>query len=296
MASRSKIDSLLKSVASPNDADKLVAWADEVRMRIVRGDMQIGILASEEVAKIATAYRRAAELGKNDSWIKLGLWLAAPEFGESDLAGAEAALQKAIALQVFGSELELVRLRWVYMRETVRRDKMAETFRLAASSVDAEPENSEALYFLALLTTHGFGTAASPEHGFQLQNQAANLGSTNAMFELYIHYANGLGVPKDDARAFEACLRAANGGHSRAMCNLGAFHAAGRGTSKNIEKAIKWYDRAAAAGNPRAMAGLAAIYAMGDGVEKDVERAERLLEEAEYCGLDVSALRKKVGM
>ena len=43
-------------------------------------------------------------------------------------------------------------------------------------------------YFLALLTT--FGVAASAKAGFLLQQKAADLGSADAMFELYI---TGLG-------------------------------------------------------------------------------------------------------
>jgi hypothetical protein len=44
------------------------------------------------------------------------------------------------------------------------------------------------------------------------------------------------------------------------------------------------------------MVGLAVIYATGDGVEKDRERAEQLFDQADYCGLDVSQVRKQVGL
>ena len=80
------------------------------------------------------------------------------------------------------------------------------------------------------------------------------------------------------------------------MYNLGAFNASGRGVPKNIPEAIKWYERAADSGNPSAMAGLAAIYATGDGVEADREYAKQLLDQADYCGLDVSELRKQLGL
>jgi TPR repeat protein len=78
------------------------------------------------------------------------------------------------------------------------------------------------------------------------------------------------------------------------MYSLGAFNASGRGLPKNISEAIKWYKRAADKGNASAMAGLAAIYASGDGVEPDREYAQELLDQADYCGLDVSQLREKL--
>ena len=116
------------------------------------------------------------------------------------------------------------------------------------------------------------------------------------MFELYIHYANGLGVAANDTAALDACRRAAEAGHSRAMYNMGAYNASGRGMPKNITEALKWYERAADAGNPSAMVGLAVIYATGDGVEADREYAEQMLDQADYCGLDVSQIRKQIGL
>lgn len=296
MSSLPIIDKLLKSPPSAEGAEELVKWADETRSQIVRGDMMLGILTIEEVEKVAKAYRRAAEMGKAGAWIRLAHWAAAPEYGEQDLVIAESALQKAIETGAEGARLELVKIRWFYKRETATEPERADAFRTIQSIVKAEPENAEAIFFLALLTTHGFGTAASPTEGFQLQKRAAALGETDAMFELYIHHAVGLGVPKDEAKAFEACLSAAEAGHSRAMYNIGAFHAAGRGIPKNIPEALKWYERSADAGNPSAMAGLAVIYAMGDGVEVDRKYAEQLFDQADYCGLDVSGLRKRVGM
>ena len=256
----------------------------------------LGILKLEEVEKIAKVYRRAAEMGKADAWIRLARWAAAPECGEPDLGVAESALQKAIEAGADGARLELVRMRWFYKRGTATQVEKTDAFRTVQAIVTSEPENFKATYFLALLTTHGFGTVASPTKGFKLQQRAAALGNTDAMFELYIHHAVGLGVPKDEEKAFVACQSAAEAGHPRAMYNMGAFHAAGRGVPKNIPEAIMWYERSADAGNPSAMAGLAVIYAMGDGVDVDREHAEELFNQADYCGLDVTGLRKRVGM
>jgi TPR repeat protein len=290
------INKLLKAAPSKNVAEQLVEWADATRQKIARGDMMMGILTAQEVAKIPLAYRTAAQHGDANAWIKLAWWCAFPQYGEPDVESAEDALQQAIEVKAAGAELELVKIRWFFKRQTATAAERQQAFQLASSIAASNPGDAEALYFLALLTTHGFGVEPSPENGFELQNRAADLGNADAKFELYVHYIQGLGVPKDEGGALNACRRAAEAGHSRAMYNLGAYNASGSGMPKNIPEAIKWYESAANAGNPSAMVGLAAIYGAGDGVEANREYAKQLLDQAEYCGLDVSGVRKTLGL
>lgn len=290
------IDALLQSRPSSAVARQLVAWADAMRNRIARGDMMLGLLTIEEAAKIPMAYQTAAQDGDSGAWVTLAWWHASPDFGEPDLVAAEYALRAAIVANVKNAKLELAKIRWFFKRETATESEKRQAHQLVSEVVQSDPENADAVYILALLTTHGFGVPASAEEGFQLQRRSAALGSADAMFELYVHYANGLGVPVDEALAFDACLRAANAGHPRAMYNLGAFNATGRGTPKNMPEAVKWYEQAANAGNPSAMVGLAMIYATGDGVEPDREYAREMFDQAEYCGLDVGHLREQVGL
>lgn len=290
------IDNLLNVKLSPSVARQLVEWAASTRNRIARGDMMIGILTPDEVQKIPIAYRAAAQNGEPDAWVTLAWWYANPQFGEPDLEGAEQALKAAMDANIPKARLELVKIRWLFKRDICTTIEKEEAYQLVSRIVGADPSNAEAVYFLALLTTHGFGVVASPNAGFMLQQKAADLGNTDAMFELYIHLANGLGVSANEAEALNACRRAAEAGHSRAMYNLGAYNASGRGMPKNIPEALTWYARAADAGNPSAMVGLAVIYATGDGIEPDREYAEQLLDQADYCGLDVRQVRKQVGL
>jgi TPR repeat protein len=296
MSTPPDIDALLQAKPSPSVARQLVEWATDARNRIARGDMMIGILTPAEVQKIPLAYQAAAQQGENEAWLKLAWWHASPQFGTPDLDEAEQALRTARDAKVPKAPLELVKIRWFFKRESATEKERKEAYELVSGIVEADPKNSEGVYFLALLTTHGFGVAGSASAGFTLQQKAANLGNADAMFELYIHYANGLGVAASEAAALDACRRAAEAGHSRAMYNMGAYNASGRGMPKNISEAIKWYERAADAGNPSAMVGLAVIYATGDGVEKDREYAEQLFDRADYCGLDVTGVRKQVGL
>jgi TPR repeat protein len=296
MSKSPEIDNLLKATPSPEVARQLVEWAADIRNRIARGDMVLGILAPEEVEKIPAAYRAAAQQGEADAWLLLAWWHAQPQYGKPNLEAAEQVLKAAIDAKVPNARIELVKIRWFFKRDTATASEKSEAYHFVSGIVEADPKNADGVYFLALLTTHGFGVATSPSAGFALQQQAAALGNANAMFELYIHYANGLGIAANEAAALDACRQAAEAGHSRAMYNLGAYNASGRGMPKNIPEALKSYERAASAGNPSAMVGLAVIYATGDGVDTDREYATQLFDQADYCGMDVSRVRNQVGL
>lgn len=238
----------------------------------------------------------AAQHGDPTAWVTLAWWYASPQFGKPDLELAEGALQEAINSRVEIARLELVKIRWFFKRDSATEREKQEAYQLTSSIVEKDPNNAEAVHFIALLTTHGFGTVVSPEAGFKLQQKASDLGNADAMFEMYIHYTQGRGVAPDETAALNVCRRAAEVGHARAMYNMGAFNANGRGMPKNIPEAVNWYERAADAGNPSAMVGLAVIYATGDGVEEDREYAEQLFDQADYRGLNVSQARTHVGL
>ncbi len=296
MSHPADIQSLLNASPSPAVARQLVEWANSTRERIARGDMTIGILTPAEAASIPVAYRAAAQQGDAAAWIMLAWWNVNPDFGEPDLEAAEQALRAGIDAGVSAAGLELVKLRWFFERDTATPSERNEAYQLVSAIVQADPGNAEGLYLLALLTTYGFGVAASPREGFLLQQKAAELGHAAALFELYVHYANGLGVAADEAAALDACRRAAEAGHPRGMYNLGAAYASGQGLPKSVPEALRWYERAADAGNPWALVGLAVIYATGDGVEPDREYAAQLLDEAEYLGMEVSDVREQIDL
>lgn len=290
------INDLLNEPPSEAIASQLMEWADYVRGCIERGDMLIGIRSMENLQQIPVAYRRAADYGNADAWLALAWWQVTPLFGDPDLEASEAAFHQAIKANVSEARLARIQMRWFFKRDSASEAEQVQAYQDAVAIATAEPHNADAIYMLALLTTHGFGTTPDPEAGFRLQQQAAELGHTEAMFELFVHHQNGLGVPPDPQAAFHACYRAAEAGHPRAMYNMGAFYAGGQGVEKNIPEAIRWYEQAADGGNPSALIGLAMIYGTGDSVEIDLGRAEELLDEAEYLGLDVDSFREQVGL
>lgn len=290
------VDSLLRAPASAELGRQLLGWVTELRGRILAGEMMIGILSVEEVEKAPAALRMAAECGVEEAWLELGTWYAQPPFGAPDFVSAEGTLKSAISSGIPGAALRLVMIRWALRRDDLAPEERAETFNLLNELVNSEPANGEALYYLGLLTFAGFGTQASQQAAFALQQSAAALGNADAMFEMYVQLQGGLGVEKDESAAFAANRRAAEAGHARALYNMGAFYATGRHVGRDLAQAANWYDRAADAGSVRALATLAAMYATGEGVSKDTERAKQLFEEADYLGLDVTDLRASVGL
>jgi TPR repeat protein len=290
------VDDLLVAPANAQTAQALVDWVGELRARIVRGEMLIGILPIAEVEKAPIALRKAAEYGLADGWFHLAAWLAAPPFGKANIPEAVAVLRTAMARGVPGAAVHFVRLQWFYRRSEATEAEQSEAHELLTAVVEKEPRNAEAIYLLGLLKCQGFGSVPDPTTAVALQQQAAASGSIDAVFELFVHYHTGLGVPREDSTALVLLRRAAEAGHPRAMYNMGAFHATGTLVPRDPPAALDWYNRASDAGNVRATAALAVMYAQGDGVEKDVEYARQLFDEAEYMGLDVGPMRAAVGL
>lgn len=291
-----EIDTLIERAETRDDAQALANWAGNLRGRILRGDMILGVLSTDEVALAPAALRKAASLGLPSALLQLGEWLARPPFGKSNLLEAEEALQEAVDTGVSGAEIQLVRLRWFYRRETASAAEQREAFGLLEKLAADGPGDAEVLHLLGLLTCQGFGTDRDPAAAADLQKGAAELGSASALFELFLHHKTGLGVPVDEQGALAFLRRSADAGHPRAMYNMGALLATGSGLPKDLAAAVDWYERAADAGNVRATVTLAAMYAKGEGVARDIDHAKELFDEAEYLGLDVSAIRKAVGL
>jgi TPR repeat protein len=296
MPDQEDIDILLQAPASEAVADQLIEWGNETRGGILRGDMMLGIITPETVAKIPMAYNKAADYGRPKAWLMLASWHARPEFGEQDLEAAQTVLQKAIAAGVPEAPLELVKIVWFFKGDNATETEREHAYQILSTIYDAGDPGADVTYLLALLTCDGFGTEASPERAVQLLQVAASLGQVSAMFELSLYYAKGIGVTQDKQASFKACQAAAEAGHPRAMYNLGAFYATGQYVTKNMSTSKKWYEQAAEAGNPSALIGLALIYGTGDGIEADLDRAHELLDQAEYYGLDVSQLRKQLAI
>jgi len=290
------IHKLLAAPPSPEVGQALVDWVKALRGRIIRGDMIIGILSVDEVDLAPEALRKASVCGIEGALLDLGNWLAAPPFGEPDLAAAQSVFREAVATEVPGARQRLVEFLWFRCRDIATPEEQREACLMAEELAKRGGDEGRSLYLLGLLKCQGFGTQADPAAACAMQKKAAEMGNADAMFEAYLYHETGTGVEKDSGTALAYLRLAADKGHSRGMYNMAAYLATGRGMPKDLAKAAEWYFRASEAGNLKATANLAMMYARGEGVKKDLEQAELLFDEAEYMGLDVSDARDSVGL
>ncbi len=112
---------------------------------------------------------------------------------------------------------------------------------------------------------------------------AAERGSLDAQFELYIYYAQGLGVEADAEKSQAWLQRAAEGNHPRALYNIAAAYASGSSGEQDLEKAAAYYERAAALGNGRAAATLG-VMILTEEIKGTREQAVRWLDTADEYG------------
>jgi hypothetical protein len=110
--------------------------------------------------------------------------------------------------------------------------------RRALASLAALADPSPAELYQRGLVHHWLGEleAAHARHV-----DAADAGSSDAMFELHIIYAQGLGVPADPVASRAWLDRAAAADHPRALYNLGAAHASGSEGAVDMAKAAAYY-------------------------------------------------------
>jgi hypothetical protein len=90
-------------------------------------------------------------------------------------------------------------------------------------------------------------------------------------FERALTLDIGAGGAPDAVQAFAAMRRAAELGHTQAEFNVGAMLDSGRGAPRDVAQAAVWYARAAAGGNHRAAFNLGQLYESGEGVPANVD-------------------------
>jgi hypothetical protein len=90
-------------------------------------------------------------------------------------------------------------------------------------------------------------------------------------FERALSLDIGVEGAPDAVQAFAAMRRAAELGHTQAEFNVAAMLDSGRGAPRDVAQASIWYARAAAGGNRRAAFNLGQLYESGEGVPANVD-------------------------
>jgi TPR repeat protein len=86
----------------------------------------------------------------------------------------------------------------------------------------------------------------------RLLRKAADLGDTDAMFNLATSYEDGRGVDQDEAEAARLYRQAADLGNTDAMYYIGGKYENGEGVTKDLAKARSYYQKAADGGDSHA--------------------------------------------
>jgi hypothetical protein len=92
-------------------------------------------------------------------------------------------------------------------------------------------------------------------------------------FERGLSLDIGAAGSPDAVQALAAMRRAADLGHTQAAFNVAAMLDSGRGAPRDVGEAAVWYARAAAGGNRRAAFNLGQLYESGEGVHANVDLA-----------------------
>lgn len=144
----------------------------------------------------------------------------------------------------------------------------------------AELGSADALNELGLLYNDGKGVEQDYEKARTYYEQAAELGNMYALFNLAWMYENGQGVAVDMTKAVDYYEQAGELGNTDALFNLGWMYENGQGVPQDMSMALAWYEMAAKRGNAAAAYQAAEICRFGDGVEIDTAKAVGFLELA----------------
>ncbi|MEO6301364.1 MAG: tetratricopeptide repeat protein, partial [Paracoccaceae bacterium] len=115
----------------------------------------------------------------------------------------------------------------------------------------------------------------------------ADAGFAPALVAYGDFYRRGQGVEKDPARAIPYYQQAATLGSSDAMNLVGLAYLRGEGVARNAQVGLDWLTRANDAGNPYAAFQLGRAFLKGDAVEMDRTKALayfRLAAQRDYLG------------
>lgn len=91
-----------------------------------------------------------------------------------------------------------------------------------------------------------YGTA------FNMWQERADAGETNACYRLGVLYYLGFGTEQNNHRAYQWFLRAARSGHPSAQRDLGLMYESGRAGKRDLENAYMWLYAAYQQGNRNA--------------------------------------------
>jgi uncharacterized protein len=159
------------------------------------------------------------------------------------------------------------------------------------ASVQKRAEEGEALAMLAFGSAYCQGhlrLAKDDAPAASWFKRAADLGDSEAHYNLGCAYRDGTGVEQDLAEALRRFRQAAEQGHDEAQSEIGEAYYLGRGVPVNSERAVHYFRLAAKGGSASAMASLGDCYRNGKGVPRSLPTARAWLLSARRLGADAA--------
>ena len=156
--------------------------------------------------------------------------------------------------------------------------------------VEAENNDHEALYHLALCYFYGHGVEKNKQKAIELLNKAIDKGNDEACFEMALCYTTGDGVERDVFESFSWYQKAASLGNVEAYYILGWCYETGTGTLKDFTKAFEWYMKGAQQNHGGSQYKVGLCFMQGIGTEKDLDAASVFLNLASQKGIKTASL------
>lgn len=114
----------------------------------------------------------------------------------------------------------------------------------------AELGNSEAQYNLGYFYQAGVVVEKNQKASIEWYLKSANQGFNDALYQLMMAYGNGDGVEQDPKKAFSYALKCAENNDGTCMWNVVNCYYSGMGVEKNIDKMLEWATRLGKFDNP----------------------------------------------
>lgn len=151
-------------------------------------------------------------------------------------------------------------------------------------------ENPKAMNILALAYYSGLGVEKDLHQSKSLFEISAQLGSSEASYNLAAMYRRGIGVRQDYNAAFSYLEQSMALGNSdpTALYDIGYFYFKGLGGNQNYEKAVSYLMKSAESSYPPSMHLLGFCYKYGYGVEKNTAKSNYWLHRANKTGWEFS--------
>ncbi|MCX2486271.1 tetratricopeptide repeat protein [Pedobacter sp. MR2016-24] len=198
--------------------------------------------------------------------------------GEPDIEKAVDYYQKGAAMN---SPFSITELAFMYEDDTLEKDYQ-KAFDLFSAA--AELNYPFAMRMAATYLENGYhNEQPDPEAAFELYIKGAELGDTNANYEVGRCYRFGIGVAENPDKALENYTIAAEAGNPKAMVELGLCYEYEYGVAFDADKAFNYMQQAAELNYYYGQYKLG-VYYMHGLITRDTEKAIYWLEKAAEAG------------